>query len=141
MGKKLNDAFLAAYSELDSMCASRFSVEREGVTEYINRLGALRRAYSQKLVLSHLIKYRRIKCDLDSGAHLTDKIWRSDISWIQGFMKDVERARDPISKSEHQSRRKSGKVSYKKLSIIFSGVALLALGVAVIILISVLSGN
>ena len=141
LGKKLNEAFLAAYTELDGLCMNRFAVEREGVTEYINRLGALRKAYKKEIVLSHLVKYRRIKGDLESGSNLTEKIRRSDIAWLSGIRRDIEHNRDPIGLSERKSKRISDMLDHKILKIFLPILAAIVLCAAVVVLIITLANK
>ncbi len=141
MGKKINDAFLSAYKELENACLNKFGIEREGIGEYINNLSSHRKGARRDVALSHLVKYRRIKGDIDSGANLTDKIRRTDIAWLDGFRRDIEHNRDPIALSLRKSKRIADMLKHKILKIILPIIALILLCVAVIILAVVLANQ
>ena len=100
MGKRLNEAFLESYLELDSDCAAMMNVPRGGVTEYINKLSSTRLAPDRDAVLPKLIKYRAIRNKLahEAGAlRKENEISKRDLKWIRKFKKDIQKQRDQLS--------------------------------------------
>lgn len=141
MGKKINEAFLSAYKKLDDACINKFGIEREGIGEYINNLSSHRKGQRRDAALSHLVKYRRIKGDIDSGANLTDKIRRTDIAWLDGFRRDVEHNRDPISQHVSKAKKIADMLKHKIVKLVLPIIALILLCTIVIILAVILANQ
>ena len=108
MSKRTNEAFLNSYTQLDKVCCEKFGVVTGGVAEYINRLNNARFAPDRDEVLPRLVRYRNIhkRFAYEPGAiRKTDDIVKSDVRWLNGFRKDVQKRRDPISKYLRKARR------------------------------------
>ena len=108
MSKKVNEAFLNSYTQLDKLCCEKFGVATGGVAEYINRLNNARFAPDRDEVLPRLVRYRNLhkRFAYEPGAiRKTDDIVKDDVRWINGFRKDVQKKRDPISKYLRKARR------------------------------------
>ena len=97
---KTNQAFLAAYIDLDKTCSEKLDTSK-GVTDYIDRLTNLRFAYGRGEILPRLIKYRKIRNRIahEPGAMKElSELSKADISWLKKFNKKVGRGKDPVSK-------------------------------------------
>ena len=100
MSKKTNEAFLNSYTGLDKICCEKFGVATGGVAEYINRLNNARFAPDRDEVLPRLVRYRNIHKRFayePSAIRKSDDITKDDVRWVNGFRKDVQKKRDPIS--------------------------------------------
>lgn len=115
MQNKLGALFMRTYTELDNLCALKFGTGTDGVTEYINRLITYRFAPDREVVLPRLVKYRNIKNSVggegEFSAEIND-VSKSDIHWLEEFMKDVATKKDPLSvylkKARTYARRRKG---------------------------------
>ena len=108
MSKKTNEAFLNSYTGLDKICCEKFGVATGGVAEYINRLNNARFAPDRDEVLPRLVRYRNIHKRFayePSAIRKSDDIVKEDVRWLNGFRKDVQKKRDPISKYLRKARR------------------------------------
>ena len=108
MGKKFNSAFLNAYIQLDKMCCHKFGIVTGGVTEYINRLINARFAPEREQVLPRLVRYRNIRNRIahEAGAlQSIDELTRMDVKWLEDFVKDIEKKRDPITLYLRKARK------------------------------------
>ena len=116
MNKKLYDDFLNAYGEIDSLCIEYFGIEREGITEYINKLGEAKGGMRKAQMLSSLVRYRAIKNEIErklerGSSKKLGKIRRRDIIRLHGFKSAIANRRDPLSLSLARERAsKSGGV-------------------------------
>ena len=134
--KKINEAFLAEYIQLDRDCCEKFGVGAGGVTEYINRLNNARFAPGRDDVLPRLVRYRNVRNRFAhelSALRKTDEVTKVDVKWIRSFDKDVLKKKDPISvylrkARKFARRRKARRWTY---AILFAIIA--ALGVALYI--------
>ena len=128
MGKKRNEAFLTIYSDLDKACAAKFGVGEDGITEYINRLEALRSAPKKDATLSRLVRYRNINKQLHGGIEQSsDAISGADIAWLRGFSRDLELRRDPISGNVRRIRRIADMLHHKWRKLVLPALLLIAL--------------
>ena len=126
MSKRLNEAFLNKYIELDKILCEKFGVVTGGVAEYINRLNNARFAPEREEVLPRLVRYRNVhkRFAYEPGAiRKSDDIAKDDVRWVVRFRKDVIKKRDPISKYLRKARRYAFRKKLVKL--------LVALGVAI----------
>jgi hypothetical protein len=108
MGTKTNMSFFKTYIELDKACAARLGIERHGVSAYISKLVDMRFAPGRSEVLPKLIKYRNCRNTIaheENAMKEMDAITKSDIQWINYFIKCVNYKRDPISRYESKARR------------------------------------
>ena len=108
MGKKFNSAFLNAYIQLDKMCCHKFGIVTGGVTEYINRLINARFTPEREQVLPRLVRYRNIRNRIahEAGAlQSIDELTRMDVKWLEDFVKDIEKKRDPITLYLRKARK------------------------------------
>ena len=108
MGTKTNMSFFKTYIELDKACAARLGIERHGVSAYISKLVDMRFAPGRSEVLPKLIKYRNCRNTIaheENAMKEMDAITKSDIQWINYFIKCVTYKRDPISRYESKARR------------------------------------
>ena len=138
MSNRLNSAFLSAYIELDKVCCLKFGAATGGVTEYINRLITARFAPDRDDVLPRLVKYRNIRNRMahEEGAFgRIDEIVKSDVRWIEGFKKAMQKKRDPISLYLRKARRYARRRRARKI-IIVTALMLLALGAAAAFVVS-----
>ena len=127
MSKKLNEKFMSAYIELDSVCGEKFNVANGGVTEYINRLNNARVAPGRDDALPKLVRYRTIRNVIahEVGSVKKDNgIGKADIAWLAKFAKDVKKKTDPISLYLRKARRY---VRFRKIRKIFTTVGILLL--------------
>ena len=116
MGRRINEAFLSAYMELDKNCCEKFSVASGGVTEYINRLNNARFAPGRDDVLPRLVRYRNLRNKFAheiSAIRKVDEITKVDVNWLRAFDKDVRKKKDPISiylrKARKYARRRKAR--------------------------------
>ncbi len=124
MSKRINEAFLNHYMELDKLCCTKFGVTTGGVGEYINRLNNARFAPDRDEVLPRLVRYRNIhkRFYYEPGAIRKDKeLTSKDIAWIVRFKREIMRKRDPIS----QYLKKAKKYALKKKLATFFWIALI----------------
>jgi len=108
MGKKYNSAFLNAYIELDKICCHKFGIVTGGITAYINRLINSRYAPDRDQVLPRLVRYRNIRNRIahEAGAlQSIDELTKADIRWIEEFIKDIEKRKDPITLYLRKARK------------------------------------
>ena len=108
MGRRINEAFLSAYMELDKDCCEKFGVTTGGVTEYINRLNNARVAPGRDDVLPRLVRYRNLRNKFahEVGAvRRVDEITKVDVNWLRAFDRDVVKKRDPISSYLRKARK------------------------------------
>lgn len=121
MGRRVNEAFLTAYMELDRDCCEKFGVSTGGVTEYINRLNNARFAPGRDDVLPRLVRYRNVRNRFAheiSAIRRVDEIAKVDVSWLRAFNRDIVRKRDPISAYLRKARKFARR---RKLRRIFYG--------------------
>ncbi len=108
MSHKHNSAFLNSYIELDKICCHKFGIVTGGITEYVNRLINTRYAPEREQVLPRLVRYRNIRNRIahEAGAlQSIDEVGKSDVRWIQSFISDIEKRRDPISLYLRKARK------------------------------------
>ena len=106
--KKVNEAFLAGYIELDRDCCEKFGVSTGGITEYINRLNNARFAPGRDEVLPRLVRYRNTRNKFAhelSALRKTDEVTKVDVKWLRSFNKDIIKKRDPISVYLRKARK------------------------------------
>ena len=106
--KKINEAFLAGYIELDKDCCEKFGVSTGGITEYINRLNNARFAPGRDEVLPRLVRYRNTRNKFAhelSALRKTDEVTKVDVKWLRSFNKDIIKKRDPISLYLRKARK------------------------------------
>lgn len=136
MSKKYNSAFLNAYIELDKICCHKFGIVTGGITEYVNRLISAKYAPEREQVLPRLAHYRNIRNRIahEVGAlRNIDELSKADVRWIESFIRDIEKKRDPISlylrkaRKYAKRRRLRGRIvtAVVILSLIAAGVAAL----------------
>ena len=133
MGKKFNSAFLNAYIELDKMCCHKFGKVTGGITEYINRLINARFAPEREQVLPRLVRYRNIRNRIahEAGAlQNIDELTRSDVKWLEDFVKDIEKKRDPITLYLRKARKYAKRRRTRKRIVGFFVLLLIAAAVA-----------
>ena len=95
--KKVTEAFIAEYIELDKDCCEKFGVSTGGVTEYINRLNNARFAPGRDDVLPRLVRYRNTRNRFAheiASSYRVDEVTKVDVKWIRSFNKDIIRRRD-----------------------------------------------
>ena len=108
LGKRINEAYLAAYIELDRITSEKFGVSAGGVTEYINRLNNARFAPGREEALPRLVRYRNLRNKLahEAGAiRRMNEITKADVKWIRAFIKALTKRKDPISAYLRKARR------------------------------------
>ena len=123
LSKKLYDGFLAAYEELDALCAEYFGIQSEGVAEYINRLGEAKGGARKAQMLSHLVRYRAIRNEIErqieNGSRTKrGKIKSGDVIRIKTFIKSIEAKRDPLSVSLRQEKNSNKPSQHRLLTVI-----------------------
>ena len=126
MSKKYNSAFFNAYIELDRICCHKFGIVSGGITEYINRLINARFAPDREQVLPKLVQYRNIRNRIahEVGALKNiDELTKADVKWLEDFVNDIEKNRDPITQylrkaKRYVKRRRTHKRIIKTLSIL-----------------------
>ena len=139
MSKKVNEAFLNSYTQLDKICCEKFGVATGGVAEYINRLNNARFAPDRDEVLPRLVRYRNIhkRFAYEPGAiRKTDDIVKDDVRWLNGFRKDVQKKRDPISKYLRKARRYALRKKLVRLFWVLVALLAVAGGVALYFLLT-----
>ena len=100
MSKKTNEKFIKAYEEVDKICCEKFGTQSGGVEVYINKLNNARFAPGRDEVLQRLANYKNLKSNFASTPALIRKssdVAKDDIKWLNGFVKDVTKKKDPIS--------------------------------------------
>ena len=100
MSKKTNEKFIKAYEEVDKICCEKFGAQSGGVEVYINKLNNARFAPGRDEVLQRLANYKNLKSNFASTPALIRKssdVAKDDIKWLNGFVKDVTKKKDPIS--------------------------------------------
>ena len=136
VGKRINEKFIAVYSELDKCCSAKFGISAGGVTEYINRLGHARFAPKRDEVLPLLVRYRNIR---NIFAHeqrelkKSDEISKSDITWIKKFTKYINKKKDPYSVYLKRARRYARHRRIRRYAIGIAVIAAIAITVALLI--------
>lgn len=108
MSRKYNSAFLNSYIELDKICSHKFGIVSGGITEYVNRLISAKYAPDREQVLPRLVRYRNIRNRIahEAGAlQSIDEITKADVKWIEEFIKDIDKKRDPISLYLRKARK------------------------------------
>ena len=139
MGRRINEAFLSAYMELDKDCCEKFGVTTGGVTEYINRLNNARFAPGRDDVLPRLVRYRNLRNKFahEVGAvRRVDEITKVDVNWLRSFNKDVLRRRDPISVYLRKARKYARR---RKLRRFFYGTLIVTVIILAVLLYFALS--
>lgn len=129
MSNKLNTPFLNSYLELDKVCCIKFGIVSGGITEYINRLINIRFAPQRDEVLPRLVRYRNIRNRMahEAGAITEiDEITKSDLRWLEGFKRDMNKKRDPISIYLRKARKYARRRKIRRL-LITSGIIILLL--------------
>ena len=136
MSKKINEAFLKAYNELEALCCDKFGVATGGVAEYINRLNNAKFAPDRDEVLPRLVRYRNVnKRFVFDPAAIKDRkntdVAKEDVKWVNSFCKAVKKKKDPIAKYLKKARRYArNKKFWKVFWIIVIILAVLGGGVA-----------
>ncbi len=133
MGHKDNSAFLNSYIELDKICCHKFGIVTGGITEYVNRLINARYAPEREQVLPRLVRYRNIRNRIahEAGAlQNTDEVGKSDVRWLESFIKDIEKKRDPISLYLRKARKYAKRRKAKKRIFVGILIAVLLLAAA-----------
>ena len=110
MSKKINEAFLKAYNELEALCCEKFGVATGGVAEYINRLNNAKFAPDRDEVLPRLVRYRNVNkhfvFEPDAVKdRKNNEVAKEDVKWITAFTKAVKKKKDPIAKYLKKARR------------------------------------
>ncbi len=132
IGKRANEKFLEQYNSLDMACREKFGVPSGGVTEYINRLNNARYAPGREDVLPRLVRYRNLR---NRMAHEVGSLRRSsdiskeDIKWVHGFLRAVNRSKDPISIYLRKARRYARRRRLKRYAIAAAVLILIAAGI------------
>ena len=124
---KYNNAFLNAYIELDKICCQKFGVVSGGITDYINRLINARFAPGRDDVLPRLVQYRNIRNRMahEAGAlQSITEITKSDLKWINEFVKLMEKKADPISLYLKKARKYAKRRRAKKLPFILAAIVI-----------------
>ena len=130
---RTNSLFLNSYIELDKICAQKFGITSGGVTEYINRLINARFAPEREQVLPRLVRYRNIRNRIahEAGAlQNIDELTRSDVKWLEDFVKDIEKKRDPITLYLRKARKYAKRRRTRKRIVGFFVLLLIAAAVA-----------
>lgn len=136
VGRRINEKFLDAYLTLDTVCGDKFGVAGGGVTEYINRLNEARFAEGRDNVLPKLVRYRAVRNRFahEVGAlRNVDELSGADVRWLKGFLRDINRKRDPISLYVKKARRYARQKKLRRALYALGGVAIAALAVALFI--------
>lgn len=139
MSKRVNEAFLNHYMELDKLCCAKFGITSGGVGEYINRLNNARFAPDRDEVLPRLVRYRNIhkRFYYEPGAMRKDKeITSKDIAWIKRFKRDIARKKDPISQYLKKAKRYALKKKLAAFIWVLLVLALLAGGAIIFLLLT-----
>ena len=131
MGRRINEAFLSLYMDLDKDCCEKFGVASGGVTEYINRLNNARFAPGRDDVLPRLVRYRNLRNKFAheiAAIRRVDEITKVDVNWLRAFDKDVRKKKDPISlylrkARKYARRRKIRRIFYIVLIVIIAALA------------------
>lgn len=131
---KINQAFLAAYIELEKICSKKLD-GAHGVTEYINKLTDMRFAPGREQILPQLIKYRKYRNRIahEPGAlQNIDELAREDVKWLQNLAKTIEKGKDPVSK---YLKKAGGEARARALvrTLALAGAALAVIAVIVIV--------
>ncbi|MBR2343628.1 MAG: hypothetical protein IKA64_05175 [Clostridia bacterium] len=137
MGKRENDKFLESYNLLERTLCERFLSEACGVSEYINRLGALPDGAPRDEVLSALVRYRGIRNRLShepTALRRSDEVTLRDVHWLRRFRRTVSALADPLSRYLRGERRKRWARTLVRILIYTLTVALAA---AVVIIINI----
>ena len=133
MGKKHNSAFLNAYIELDKICCHKFGIVTGGVTEYINRLINARYAPEREQILPRLVRYRNIRNRIahEEGAlQSISELAKSDVRWLEDFVRDIEKKRDPITMYLRKARKYAQQRRARRRAVAVTVVVLLVAAVA-----------
>ena len=133
VSKKINDAFLAKFKELDRTCCEKFGVHVGGVNEYMSCLNNVRFAPNRDEVLQRLVKYGSIYQRVDYNPQ--DKrrslgITKEDVKWLASFKKLVQKKKDPISVYLRKARRFAFRRKMTRILIISLIGALIVAGIA-----------
>ena len=110
MGKRINEAFMNRFVELDRICCHKLGVMFGGVNEYLKHLNNSRYAPNRDDVLRNLVRYTNIHAVMGANLRRNYGIIKSDVKWLSRFKKDVQKKRDPLS----QYLRKAKRYSFKK---------------------------
>jgi cytochrome b subunit of formate dehydrogenase len=105
MGKRINEAFLNRFVELDKLCCHKFGVMVGGVNEYMKNLNNIRLAPNRDEVLRNLVRYANIHTVMGANLRKNYGIVKSDVKWLTRFKKDVQKKRDPITQYLRKARR------------------------------------
>ena len=131
--KKINEAFIAGYIELDRDCCEKFGVSTGGITEYINRLNNARFAPGRDEVLPRLVRYRNTRNKFAhelSDLRKSDEITKVDVKWLRAFNKDVIKKRDPISLYLRKARKYARRRRLRRWVYVFLFATIAALAIA-----------
>lgn len=131
--RKINEAFLSGYNELDKDCAEKFGVSSGGVTEYINRLNNARFAPGRDDVLPRLVRYRNIRNKFahePDALRKSDEITKVDVKWLRSFNRDVIKKKDPISLYLRKARKFARRRKLRRWAYVFLFAVIAALAVA-----------
>ncbi len=132
MGKKINQAFVAAYNDLDKSLGEKFGIANGGVTEYINRLNHARFAPDRDEVLPVLVKYRTItnKFTYEPLSVKKDKeLAKADVKWVKKFSKNVSKKKDPLSLYLKKAKKYARGRKVKRVILTVLGIAVVAAAV------------
>lgn len=105
MGKKINEAFLNKFVELDKLCCHKFGVMVGGVNEYMKCLNNIRLAPNRDEVLRNLVRYANIHTVMGANLRKNYGIAKSDVKWLNRFKRDVQKKQDPISRYLRKAKR------------------------------------
>ncbi len=136
--KRLNEAFLNLYIEVDKACCQKFGISTGGLSDYINRLINARFAPGRDEALPKLVKYRNIRNKLahEGGALENDtEVVKADLKWLEHFKKSLDRKKDPFSVYLRKARRYARRRRFfKRISVALLLILLAALAVAAYLL-------
>ena len=134
MSKRINEAFLTEYMELDKICCEKFGVSTGGATEYINRLTSARFAPCRDDILPRLIDYRNMRNKLAhevDALRRSDELTKADLKWLNTFCKDITKKKDPISIYLRKARSYARRRKARNILLAVFGVLVVAAAVAI----------
>ena len=130
---RMNESFLDAYIRIDMICCEKFGIANGGATEYINRLINARFAPGRDEVLSRMVKYRNIRNRIaheENALYTIDEIDKTDIKWLAGFGKTINKKKDPISVYLRRARRYARRQRTAKTVLVILALLLVAAAAA-----------
>ena len=133
MSRKINDAFIAKFKELDRTCCDKFGVHVGGVNEYMSCLNNVRFAPNRDEVLQRLVKYGSIYQRIEynpQDKRRTLGLTKEDVKWLTSFKKLVQKKKDPISVYLRKARRFALRRKMTRILIGVLAAALVIAGVA-----------